>query len=130
MSSYLPNSLIDLTFGNNFNQKIDKLPNNLTSLFIWSPDPFTVFDQSIDKLPETVKELAFVSTCRFKNNIPEHIENLRIIFFPNAIYDNTIDNIPHNIKKIIIDDKIHIHYLKKIPFGCVVVDMNDQEIML
>jgi hypothetical protein len=44
--------LTHLTFGNNFNQKVDNLPKNLTHLTF---DRY--FNQKIDNLPITLKEI-------------------------------------------------------------------------
>ena len=90
----LPNNLQSITFGYDFNQPIDKLPKNLQSI-TFGPE----FNQPIDKLPTTVDELAFWSHSNIKNNIPEFISNIKIIFYYDDIHNQQIDNLPCHIKK-------------------------------
>jgi hypothetical protein len=87
------------------------------------------FNQPIDKLPQSVKELGFWSHCNIKNNIPQFIKNIKIIFYHDDKYNEPIDNIPYHIEKITINDKTKAHYLKKIPWGCKVFDEKGEEIM-
>jgi hypothetical protein len=78
-------------------------------------------------LPKSIKELTFFSGNKIKDYIPENIENIYIIF---CGFDSTIDDIPCHIKQIKINDRKKINCLKKIPFGCKVVDDKDNEIFL
>ena len=121
----LPSSLTYLTLGMYFNQKIDNLPNNLTHLTIGH-----CFSQSIDKLPKSIRKLGFYSCSKIRNNIPENIEKIKIIFYGDDAYNSTVKNIPSHIKEIKINAKTKIHFLKKIPFGCKIIDDNDNEIFL
>ena len=132
--SDLPNSITNLTFGPCFNQSVGhqgcniscsrNLPNSITHLTFGY-----YFDQSIDKLPKNIKELGFASGNKIKNNIPENIENIEIVFLNNE-NDSMIENIPCHIKQIKINERHRINYLKKIPFGCKVVDEEEKEIFL
>jgi hypothetical protein len=144
----LPNSITHLTFGTCFNRPVDNLPNSITHLSFEVGDEFnqpvnnlpnsithlTVgfeFNQPVDNLPKSIKELAFYSGYKIKGNIPENIENIYIIFSGYEDEHNLIfDNIPCHIKQIKINNRSKINYLKKIPFGCKVVDDNDNEIFL
>jgi hypothetical protein len=120
----LPNSITHLTFGFCFNEPMDNLPNSITHLRFGH-----CFNQPLDYLPKSIKELTFDSGKKIKGNIPENIENIYIIFYGYG-YDSIIDNIPCHIKQIKINDRDKINYLKKIPFGCKVVDNKDNEIFL
>jgi hypothetical protein len=73
--------------------------------------------------------LGFDSCNKIKENIPENIECIYIIFYGYG-YDSIIDNIPCHIKQIKINDRDGVEYLKKIPFGCKVLDMEEKEIFL
>jgi hypothetical protein len=120
----LPNKLTELTFGDCFNQGVDNLPNNLTHLTFGR-----YFNQSVDSLPDTIKELTYWSESKL-NNIPTSIEYTNIIFTKYDKYNKVIDNLPINVKIIRINKPDKAHYLKKIPFGCKVVDENEKEIFI
>jgi hypothetical protein len=75
-------------------------------------------------------EICFYSCCKIKNNIPNSIEFLNILFFENDKYNELIENISSNVKEIKINDVSKAHFLKKIPFGCKVVDESGKEIFL
>ncbi len=140
----LPNNLTHLNFGDNFNQSVDKLPNNLTHLtfgirFNQSVENLPAnlthltfgyeFNQSVNSLPDTIKELTYWSKSKL-NNIPTSIEYTNIIFSKYDKYNKVIDNLPINVKIIRINKPDKAHYLKKIPFGCKVVDENEKEIFI
>ena len=74
-----------------------------------------------------------VQTLVNPNNLPDDLEILEI----SEIYttDMIFENLPYNLKKIIICKYIHnINLIKKIfpkiPFGCKIVDVFDNEIIL
>ena len=70
-----------------------------------------------------VIELKFWSNSYIKNQIPNYVEFITIIFLHN---DNEyITNIPSSIKKIKINNKNKIHLIKKIPYLCTITDLND-----
>lgn len=119
----LPSNLNKLRFGYNFNHPVDKLPNSLTHLILGD-----LFSQSIDNLPKNIKELGFLSGCSAINHIPTNIENIRILFYDISLHDKSIDNIPIHIKQIKIYMTEKIRYIKKIPFGCKIVDKNNNTI--
>jgi hypothetical protein len=83
----LPNSITHLTLGTNFNQPVNNLPNSITYLRFGY-----CFDQLFDKLPKSIKKLGFTSNNKIKNNIPENIENIEIVFFNNG-NDSIIEKI-------------------------------------
>ena len=86
----LPQNITHLTFGFRFNQKVDKLPQSITHLtFSW------VFDQTVDNLPQNLTHLTF-----------------------GYDFNQKVDNLPFLVKKI----KIHNQKLiTKIPFGCKII---------
>ena len=120
-----------LTFPYDFNKELCDLPLN-TKVIIFEEDyskkQHSLFNQPVNNLPNTIKELGFFSNSNIKNNIPEFISNIKILFRNNDEYNQQIDNIPCHIKKIIIN-KTKVHFLKKIPFGCKIFDENDNEII-
>ena len=112
---YLPKSITHLTLGWNFNQPIDTLPDSITHLEL-----NVCFDQLIDKFPSSLVYLGFYSKLKI-NNIPENVHTLKINFFAGSDSD-LIDNLPSSVKKIIVSDTKKIHCIKKIPFGCEIVE--------
>jgi hypothetical protein len=116
----LPSSLTHLTLGCYFNQSIENLPSSITHLTLgWQ------FNQNINILPSSLIELFFSSMSIIKNNIPNNITNIKIYFYDNDKINDYIDNLPISIKKIKINLPEKIHFLKKIPFGCIVTDFDD-----
>jgi hypothetical protein len=121
----LPINLKVLNLSKNYNQeiKIGSLPPNLIDLTIYND-----LDIKQECLPTSLRKLCFESQFKIKNNIPNYIEEIKIIFSP---YTNTpeeteiIDNIPSSVKKITINNVNRKHFLHKIPFECVVMDDNN-----
>ena len=107
-------SLTHLTFYYRFNQEIKEniLPNNLTHLTLGEE-----FNQKIS-VPKSLIELEFYSNCPIKDNIPDFIENITILF--NKQNNHKITNLPISIKKIKISDMSKINLIEKIPFGCII----------
>lgn len=131
----LPNLITHLTFGYNFNQSIDKLPKLITHL------TFGVnFNQSIDKLPNLIC-LIFDPTFKNIDKIPDYIDNIEICDDKSikTVYDDMImprrklsgliiDNIPPHIK-IIKTDWYIAKFIKKIPWGCKLINIHSGEII-
>jgi hypothetical protein len=121
----LPLSLTELVFGISFNQEIKEnvLPKNLTFLHLSNK-----FNKNI-KIPLSVKLLSCDVECAILNNIPEFIQNIVIVLFynNNNKYNIPITNIPITVKKIyFIGPDTYINLLEKIPFDCVVININKQ----
>ena len=121
----LPPNLTHLTFGWDFNQNVDKLPSNLTHLTFGKE-----FNQNINKLPSSINYLGLTSDSLVKNNIPIIITKINIIFSHYDEHNENITNLPPTIQEIKINNKDKIHYLKKIPYGCVVKDEDDNIIII
>jgi len=115
----LPPNLTHLTFGHCFNQNVNNLPKKLTHLTFGKE-----FNQNINNLT-FIKCLGFSSNSYIKNNIPDFITKIYIIFYENYKNNEYITNLPPTIQEIKINNKNKIHYLKKIPYGCIVKDEND-----
>lgn len=121
----LPNSLVYLEFGIFYDTQILKniLPTNLIHLKFGSS-----FNQEIHGvIPPNVKEITLWINKKIIENLPENVETLNIICF-EATRKKIINNLPMTIKKIRIKKKEYMEYIEKIPFGCMVTDMNDKEI--
>jgi hypothetical protein len=103
---------------------VDNLPNNLTHLTFGCE-----FDQSVNSLPNSIKELTYWSNSKI-NNISNNVEYINIQFYKNDKYNEVIDVLPLNIKEIRINYRDKAHYLKKIPFGCKIMDENENEIFI
>jgi len=116
----LPTSLINLTLGHYFDKNIDNLPNSIMYLTLGYN-----FNQIINKFPSSLVEFGFYSNSIVRNNIPDFIENIVIYFDIFNRLNNHITNIPSNIKKIKINYKNKIHFIKKIPFDCIITDLNN-----
>jgi hypothetical protein len=71
----LPRNLTSLTFGKNFNQTIDNLPSGLSYLtFTRSSN----FNQKIKKLPKMLKQLIIPEKYRYIKNIKINFPNIEI----------------------------------------------------
>jgi hypothetical protein len=127
-----PQNLTHLTFGRNFNKKVNKLSKNLIYLAFGKN-----FNQEVNNLPKNLKYLKF--GCKFQNNfilpnnlkklslsnknfllnnIPSQIEKLYIWFSYTENYNKKIENLPPTIKEIVIENEKYKKYIK-IPFGCI-----------
>ena len=123
----LPPNLRVITFGDDFNHPVDNLPPNLEVITFGKE-----FNHSVNNLPKNIKELAFPADSFIKNYIPAHITNIKILFNYyddfDEIVDEIVDNLPIHIKQIRVNNKSKIHYLKKIPFGCKIIDEYNNEL--
>jgi hypothetical protein len=82
------------------------------------------FNKNI-KIPLSVKLLSCDIECAILNNIPEFIQNISIVLFSYNEYNIPITNIPITVKKIyFIGRDKYINLLEKIPFDCVLININ------
>ena len=90
-----------LEFGNNFNQSVDSLPENLRELY-FNRKMNCKFDKSLDKLPNNLKILGISSS--FNNtldNLPDSLEELLLEpTYCKSIFSQEIKRLPKNLKKI------------------------------
>ena len=128
----LPNDVLIIIFKNErnnmgyyskFNQPVDSLPNSITNLTLGF-----YFNQSVMSLPNSIIELGFYSNSSIKDNLPDFIETVIIYFIHEDIYNYKITNLPYNLKKIKINDPDKKHYIIKIPFDCILTDLDDNVI--
>ena len=139
----LPKSLKYLKFGEKFNQPVNYLPENLISV-IFGRD----FTQCLKNV--ICSELGFNYNCEIRNNISCICDSLLIDFLDQADDRDfpklTMQNIPSQICKIKVINTQNLsaqyhdylsqipycvpRYLKKIPFGCIVINENDEEIKI
>ena len=116
----LPNTLKVLDFSNIYNQEIKEgvIPTNLHTIKIGY-----FFNKNI-VIPESVKKIQLWSHNNIINNLPFHIEKVKIVFQNNdreyvGGFKNTkIDNLPPTLTKIVIEDEKYMIYLTKIPYNC------------
>jgi hypothetical protein len=122
----LPSSLTRLTLSDEFNQLFDEgiLPKKLTYLSLGKS-----FCQLLNNLPESVLELEIHSCYKYINNLPHFIEKITILFDTDDTHNKIITNLPMSIKHIKINIKEKLHFIKKIPFGCLITDLIDNEII-
>jgi hypothetical protein len=108
----IPNNLTHSQFGEYFNQEIKEnvLSTSLTHLTFGRNFNEKIF------FPKSLIELGFYNNCSIKDNIPDFIENIVIIFYNNG----KITNLPISIKKIKVNDMSQIGLIEKIPFGCII----------
>ena len=109
-----------------FNNSIAKLPNSITHLTINCRG----FNQKIKKLPDSIIEFGFDSYSKIKNCVPENIENIIIYFDDDNKYNQIINNLPLGVKNIKINNVNKKHYLNKVPFGTIVMDIDNNIIDL
>ena len=86
---------------------------------------YSMFDKIIDNLPNSLIDIGCFSHSNIINNIPNFVEYICIYFYNIDEYNKEVLNIPCNIKQIKINDKKKIHFIKKIPFGCIITDFGD-----
>jgi hypothetical protein len=118
---YLPNSITHLIFGSKFNQSVNYLPNSITHLTFgyW-------FNQSVNNLPNSITHLTFSFNSIFNqqvDNLPSSITHLTF----GSCFNQPLNNLPINLKEInfdYADDKIILRILKKVPFGCKILNKN------
>ena len=104
-----------------FNQLVDKLPNNLTHLTFGC-----YFDKLVNNLPNFLKNLTFGDNFNQKvDNLP----NILIYLTFGYCFNEKVDNLPNNLKQLKIFET-PVYYLKKIPFGCRIIDEDDNEIFI
>jgi len=99
----LPDSLQSITFGNDFNQDLTnvKLPDSLNKIKF----SYGYNQQTINTLPVGIKEIKFFSINKPVNNLPITVEKIKIY----RIEESNLS-------------------LLKIPFGCLVLDFNNEKI--
>ena len=121
VSRMLPDSLIYLEFGLDFNQSVNNLPSNLTHLkFSWDFSqqidnlPNIVYlsvsnNLSLDNLPNSLKELVLGLDFNLElNNLPNQLKKISI---RNVnLYDKELNNLPESVELI----ELPIGYDKKL----------------
>ena len=109
-----------------FNQKLNKgdLPPLLTHLTLGAS-----FNQEFNNLPESILELEIHSCYEYIDNLPYFIDTLIIIFDYGDQYNKNITNLPMGIKQIKINDKEKLYFIKKIPFNCLITDLENNTII-
>jgi hypothetical protein len=124
----LPNSITHLTFGNKFNQPVDHLPNSITHLTFSYYSSY--FNQPVDNLPNSITNLTFGHKFNQSiDNLPNSITHLTFEY----CFDKALDNLPlflQQIKFNSINNERILSKIKKVPFGCKILNKNDQEIFL
>lgn len=109
--NYFPNSITHLRFSSHYKHHISNLPSTITHLDLNLA--------IIDLIPSSVTHLILCSKNLIKNNIPDNVQFLRIVFHNNSTKeDSMIENIPPTIKQITIYGAKNKKFIKKIPFGC------------
>jgi len=115
----LPHSLTRLTLGHHFNQPMNNLPHSLTHLTFGMS-----FNQPLNNLPNYLTHLTFgMSFNQPLNNLPNYLTYLTF----GISFNQEVNNLPPSLKEIKIFNK-SVHLLKKIPFGCKIIDEHDNEI--
>ena len=115
----LPLSIMRITFGSIFNQPINDLPHSLTRLTLGHH-----FNQPMNNLPHSLTHLTFgMSFNQPLNNLPNYLTYLTF----GISFNQEVNNLPPSLKEIKIFNK-SVHLLKKIPFGCKIIDEHDNEI--
>ena len=106
-----------LFIGYSFNKSINKLPNSINSLTLGR-----YFNQPVDNLPSNLIQLTLGHDFdKLINNLPSNLINLTLGYNFNRF----VDNLPDTVKQIKIRER-QMNLLKKIPFGCIIIDFNDK----
>jgi hypothetical protein len=133
---YLPNSITHLTFGENFNQPVGhqgcedincprNLPNSITHLKFGRD-----FNQSVNNLPNSITHLTF---GRFFNQPVDYLPNSITHLTFGKKFNQKVDILPLFLQQIKINSNNKTQILsitKKIPFGCKILNKNDEEVFL
>jgi hypothetical protein len=105
---------------------VDKLPNSITHLTF---EYYSNFNQPVDKLPNSITHLTFGNHFnQVVNNLPNSITHLTF----GQIFNKQLDNLPLFLQQIKFygnSDKI-LSITKKIPFGCKILNTNNEEVFL
>ncbi|AYV80299.1 MAG: hypothetical protein Gaeavirus27_5 [Gaeavirus sp.] len=101
----LPRQLQVLVFGNDFNQDIGsvRFPLSLRSLSFGYE-----FDKTLDNLPNSIIELTFAKLNMDISNLPCSVQKIKLIYCASC-------------------SKTHV---KRVPYGCVIVDRNGFQVDL
>jgi hypothetical protein len=118
----LPTNLHTLFFCNYYNKNIEAnvLPKNLHY--------FKFFGNALS-LPTSIIELSCDATSQMLNNLPEYLEVLNLDCVNNSDTFRIIDNFPSTLKIIKINKNGFRKYIKKIPFGCIIINICDNKVI-
>lgn len=106
----LPDSIENITFCYNskFNQSVNNLPNKLKYLKFGEK-----FNQPVDNLPSGLKYLFLGQFFNQELNfLPESIITLEFSY--NSFYPKSLENLPNNIKKLLLGSKYQNNLLNNI----------------
>ena len=118
-----------LTIPFNFNEELKDLPLD-TKIIKFEEDFYkeenSRFNQLVDNWPNYLTHLTFgYYFDQFVDNLPENLTHLTFKYN----FSQSVDNLPLNLKQLKICET-QVHYLKKIPFGCRIIDIYDNEIFV
>lgn len=87
--------MLELEFGNEFNQEVKNLPTKLTSIKFGNN-----FNKSVDYLPDSLIYLSFGNNFNQEvNNLPSSIEYLEL----GQCFSQSLNNLPKNLKILKIE---------------------------
>jgi hypothetical protein len=110
----LHHTIINLELGFKFNKSVDLLPNSITHLIFGKS-----FNQPVGNLPNSIIHLTFGNN--FNQPIKKIPSNLKMI---NLGYNFTqiLDENLIYLEEIYLSKKEQIQLLKKVPWGCKILD--------
>jgi len=109
----LPNDLIALVISTNYNHKIIDLPMELTSLYF---NNHCIYNHPFTILPKKLKILYFSSGCLFNNSINNLPSNLEILGFGFLCeFNQSIKNLPSSLKILKLYNDYDFINLTKFP---------------
>ena len=112
----LPDSITHLTFGRHFNQPVNYLPNSITHLTFGCEFNQSVGHQGCEDI-----------NC--PRNLPNSITHLTF----GISFNRPVDNLPLFLQQIQFNYKTKeeiLSIMKKVPFGCKILNERDEEIFL
>lgn len=104
----LPNSIenIEFCYNSKFNQPVNNLPEKLKYLKFGFN-----FNQHVDNLPNKLEYLYFGFNFNQELNfLPESIITLEFCY--NSCFSKSLENLPNNIKKLLLNSKYHNNSIK------------------
>ena len=97
-----------LTLPYEFNEELKDLPIETQAIIFEENrnEEYSKFNQKVDNLPTNLTQLSF-----------------------GTRFNQKVDNLPLNLKQLNICET-QVYYFKKIPFGCRIMDEDDNEIFV
>lgn len=101
---WLPEGIIEVHLGKNFNQLLNNLPSTVKIIIIKQINGigYTKFNQKIDNLPQDLEELYLYFNKEFNHTLTNLPIKLKKFLLHGYNYKETLNSIPNSLEEIII----------------------------